>query len=103
VTTPARALYPPCHDAHAPPSHNPFLPQSSPSSNSGPAPSARGWDQTGSNGANLSFPVEFGIAAPAGSPNFDRDNWLVGLVNSAPYIASAFMCVVPLPHAAHPR
>ncbi|KAF8527257.1 hypothetical protein JB92DRAFT_2868261 [Gautieria morchelliformis] len=48
----------------------------------------QGWDQTGSNGANLSFPLEFGIGATTG-PNVDRDNWLVGLVNSAPYIASA--------------
>lgn len=52
----------------------------------------QGWDQTGSNGANLSFPDEFGIGAggrPAGpdNPNHDRDNWIVGLVNAAPYIA----------------
>lgn len=56
----------------------------------------QGWDQTGSNGANLSFPQDFGIGAgalPAGpnNPNHDRDNWLVGLVNAAPYIASAFL------------
>ena len=54
----------------------------------------RGWDQTGSNGANLSFPQEFGIGAgsqPPGTPNHERDNWLVGLVNAAPYIGSAFM------------
>jgi hypothetical protein len=59
----------------------------------------RGWDQTGSNGANLSFPVQFGIDA-ASAPNAkesDRDNWLVGLVNSAPYIASAFLCVTLCP------
>jgi hypothetical protein len=56
----------------------------------------RGWDQTGSNGANLSFPEEFGIGAgskPLGTPNHDRDNWLVGLVNAAPYIGSALMYV----------
>ena len=38
-------------------------------------------DQTGSNGANLSFPKEFGIGAGEESPdthNHDRDNWLVG-------------------------
>lgn len=52
----------------------------------------QGWDQTGSNGANLSFPKEFGIGNgdTPGAPNQDRDNWLVGLVNSAPYIGSAF-------------
>lgn len=54
----------------------------------------QGWDQTGSNGANLSFPQEFGIGAgeePPGTPNHDRDNWLVGLVNAGPYIGSAFL------------
>ena len=54
----------------------------------------QGWDQTGSNGANLSFPREFGIGAgskPPGTPNHDRDNWLVGLVNAGPYIGSAFI------------
>ncbi|KIJ23904.1 hypothetical protein M422DRAFT_275428 [Sphaerobolus stellatus SS14] len=50
----------------------------------------QGWDQTGSNGANLSFPIEFGIDPNEVGPNQDRNNWLVGLVNSAPYIASAF-------------
>jgi sugar porter (SP) family MFS transporter len=49
----------------------------------------QGWDQTGSNGANLSFPLEFGIGATRGQPNYKRDSWLVGVVNAAPYIASA--------------
>ncbi|KIW63879.1 hypothetical protein PV04_08849 [Phialophora macrospora] len=44
----------------------------------------QGWDQTGSNGANLTFPVEFGIASGS-----SRDNWLIGLVNAIPYISSA--------------
>ncbi|PWN42296.1 hypothetical protein IE81DRAFT_137327 [Ceraceosorus guamensis] len=43
----------------------------------------QGWDQTGSNGANLSFPAEFGIDGT------DRGEWIVGVVNSAPYLASA--------------
>ena len=57
----------------------------------------QGWDQTGSNGANLSFPVAFGISdgdtLPDGSPNPDQATnlWLVGLINAAPYIASAFL------------
>ena len=61
----------------------------------------QGWDQTGSNGANLSFPAEFGIGDgedPA-SPNYEYDQWIVGLVNAAPYIASAFLgcwCSDPL-------
>jgi Sugar (and other) transporter len=46
----------------------------------------QGWDQTGSNGANLSFPTVFGIGS-----NSTHDTLLVGLVNSAPHIASAFL------------
>lgn len=54
----------------------------------------QGWDQTGSNGANLSFPVEFGIAKTLGDgPEGERDSWLVGLVNSAPYAAAAIVGV----------
>jgi len=53
----------------------------------------QGWDQTGSNGANLSFPTEFGIAAPVGTPEGNRDEWIVGFVNAAPYIASALLGV----------
>ncbi|KAF3033508.1 hypothetical protein E8E12_004804 [Didymella heteroderae] len=53
----------------------------------------QGWDQTGSNGANLSFPVEFGIGEgdTEGSPNRWTHNLLVGLVNAGPYIGSAFI------------
>ncbi|KAF2108039.1 hypothetical protein BDV96DRAFT_505178 [Lophiotrema nucula] len=35
----------------------------------------QGWDNTGANGANLSFPQEFGIA---------DNTWLVGAINSGP-------------------
>ncbi|KAF7189691.1 putative polyol transporter 2, partial [Pseudocercospora fuligena] len=35
----------------------------------------QGWDNTGANGANLSFPEEFGIA---------DNEWLIGVINSAP-------------------
>jgi hypothetical protein len=44
----------------------------------------QGWDQTGSNGANLFFPEYYGIG------NADnRSRWIVGIVNAAPYIGSA--------------
>lgn len=52
----------------------------------------QGWDQTGSNGANLSFPIAFGIPdgeeLPDGSPNPDAEKnlWLVGVINAAPYL-----------------
>lgn len=42
-----------------------------------------GWDQTGSNGANLSFPAEFGI--DSGS---DRDSWIVGAVNAIIFLSA---------------
>ncbi|EIN06371.1 hypothetical protein PUNSTDRAFT_89926 [Punctularia strigosozonata HHB-11173 SS5] len=45
----------------------------------------QGWDQTGSNGANLSFPQEFGIAGKG------KDEWIVGVINAAPYISSALL------------
>ncbi|KAF2719860.1 general substrate transporter [Polychaeton citri CBS 116435] len=53
----------------------------------------QGWDQTGSNGANLSFPQEFGIGNGENpdSPNQQRDSWLVGVVNAGPYLGSAFI------------
>ncbi|KAK4943644.1 hypothetical protein LTR10_016741 [Elasticomyces elasticus] len=59
----------------------------------------QGWDQTGSNGANLSFPDALGIpvsdplANGAPNPNAARNQWLQGLINAGPYIASAFLWV----------
>ena len=52
----------------------------------------RGWDQTGSNGANLSFPTDFGIPIDSSIEESRRkhNEWLVGLINAGPYIASAF-------------
>ncbi|KAL0568184.1 hypothetical protein V5O48_013806 [Marasmius crinis-equi] len=56
------------------------------------AAAVQGWDQTGSNAANLSFPKEFGIDPGDSDPNTaERNQWIVGVVNSAPYIASAFI------------
>ncbi|EFW20463.1 hypothetical protein D8B26_003161 [Coccidioides posadasii str. Silveira] len=51
----------------------------------------QGWDQTGSNGANLSFPEAFNISDREGTPNAHIHQWLVGLVNAGPYIGSAFL------------
>ncbi|KAF2224451.1 hypothetical protein BDZ85DRAFT_281039 [Elsinoe ampelina] len=66
------------------------------------AAAIQGWDQTGSNGANLSFPLEFGIddvdpgpGAPPTPCSLEgtcyRNSWLVGFVNACPYIA-IFLC-----------
>ena len=57
----------------------------------------QGWDQTGSNGANLSWPVDFGVpdtppkSGAVAGVNYDLNSWIVGVVNSGPYIGSAFM------------
>lgn len=58
------------------------------------AAAIQGWDQTGSNGANLSFPEAFGI--PDTGPKCEAagtceaNSWLIGFINSCPYIAIAF-------------
>jgi hypothetical protein len=44
----------------------------------------QGWDQTGTNGANIFFPKIYGIG-----DSTPRDDILVGLVNAGPYIGSA--------------
>ena len=50
----------------------------------------QGWDQTGSNGANLSWPTDFGVPNE-GPEATDYNTWIVGIVNSGPYIGSAAM------------
>ncbi|KAL9711736.1 hypothetical protein Ac2012v2_004808 [Leucoagaricus gongylophorus] len=54
------------------------------------AAAVQGWDQTGSNGANLSFPDEFNIRLD--DPVFGSKNqWIVGVINAGPYIACALI------------
>lgn len=45
----------------------------------------QGWDQTGSNGANLSFPEEFNIAHGA------KNEWIVGLINSIIFLTAGLI------------
>lgn len=51
----------------------------------------QGWDQTGSNGANLSFPQAFGIAdtgaACRAAGTCEENSWIIGAINGAPYMA----------------
>ena len=42
----------------------------------------RGWDQTGSNGANLSFPEALGLSTAPGHPNAKTNEWIIGAINS---------------------
>ncbi|OQE31202.1 hypothetical protein PENSTE_c001G07805 [Penicillium steckii] len=55
----------------------------------------QGWDQTGANGANLSFPEEFGLTGKG------HDEWIVGLVNSIIFLTAGLVgafVVDPLNH-----
>lgn len=55
----------------------------------------QGWDQTGANGANLSFPQEFGIDKGA------KNEWIVGLINSIIFLTAGLIgafIVDPLNH-----
>lgn len=45
----------------------------------------QGWDQTGSNGANLSFPQEFGIDGKG------KDEWIVGIINAIIFLTAGLM------------
>jgi hypothetical protein len=45
----------------------------------------QGWDQTGANGANLSFPEEFNIAGQG------KDEWIVGSVNAIIFLTAGLM------------
>ena len=45
----------------------------------------QGWDQTGSNGANLSFPEALGI------DGVGRDEWLVGLINAIIFLTAGLI------------
>ncbi|KZP01249.1 sugar transporter [Calocera viscosa TUFC12733] len=50
----------------------------------------QGWDQEGSNGANLSFPIALGINDNDPDPAVAATNqWLVGLINAGPYIGAS--------------
>lgn len=69
------------------------------------ASAVQGWDVTGSNGANLSFPDAFGIAdtgaACEAAGNCSNNSWLIGLINAMPFITlSLFACWLsdPLNH-----
>lgn len=54
----------------------------------------QGWDQTGSNGANLQFHEEFGIDGTG------RDEWIVGVVNAVIFL-TAGLVYVPCPDTSY--
>lgn len=60
------------------------------------AAAIQGWDQTGSNGANLTFGQALGI--PDSGPQCEqagtceKNAWIIGFINACPYIAIAVFC-----------
>ncbi|KAF5335655.1 hypothetical protein D9611_009677 [Ephemerocybe angulata] len=55
------------------------------------AAAVQGWDQTGSNGANLSFPQALGLSTALDNPDHERNEWIIGLINAGPYIATSML------------
>lgn len=47
----------------------------------------QGWDQTGSNGANLSFPEEFGLTKMEGY----KGEWIQGLINAIIFLTAGLV------------
>jgi hypothetical protein len=50
----------------------------------------QGWDQTGSNGANLSFPIEFGLENKDGVAS-PHNAWIIGLINAIIFLTAGLM------------
>ena len=50
----------------------------------------QGWDQTGSNGANLSFPLEFGLENEKGQSS-PLDAWIIGIINAIIFLTAGLM------------
>jgi hypothetical protein len=50
----------------------------------------QGWDQTGSNGANLSFPKEFGLMAADGTTT-SHNEWIIGIINAIIFLTAGLI------------
>ncbi|GAA5832674.1 hypothetical protein JCM11251_001408 [Rhodosporidiobolus azoricus] len=55
------------------------------------AAAVQGMDESVTNGANLFWPVQFGLDTSRGHPNAQNNQWLMGLVNGAPYLCCAVL------------
>ncbi|GAA5833127.1 hypothetical protein JCM3766R1_001406 [Sporobolomyces carnicolor] len=51
----------------------------------------QGMDESVTNGANLFWAPQFGLITSAGAPDASRNQWLLGLVNGAPYLCCAVL------------
>ncbi|CEQ41259.1 SPOSA6832_02955, partial [Sporobolomyces salmonicolor] len=55
------------------------------------AAAVQGMDESVTNGANLFWPVQFGLDTAVGTPDAEKHQWLLGLVNGAPYLCCAVL------------
>ncbi|GAA5845330.1 hypothetical protein JCM9279_004844 [Rhodotorula babjevae] len=55
------------------------------------AAAVQGMDESVTNGANLFWAPQFGLDTSEGAPNASRNEWYLGLVNGAPYLACAVL------------
>lgn len=51
------------------------------------AAATQGMDEAVTNGGNLFWAPQFGLVTTPGSPNAGQNQWLLGLVAGAPYLA----------------
>ncbi|KAH0555842.1 hypothetical protein GP486_006212 [Trichoglossum hirsutum] len=51
----------------------------------------QGWNQTGSNGANLNWPTAFGLADRKGQLNDTKATWIFAAVNAVTYFAASLV------------
>ncbi|KAK5130898.1 hypothetical protein LTR08_001561 [Meristemomyces frigidus] len=54
----------------------------------------QGWNQTGTNGANLNWPEQMGLTELTDLKGVDktgRDTWIFGIVNAAPYLSASLV------------
>ncbi|KPV73265.1 uncharacterized protein RHOBADRAFT_65418 [Rhodotorula graminis WP1] len=55
------------------------------------AAAVQGMDESVTNGANLFWAPQFGLNTAEGAPNASTNEWYLGLVNGAPYLACAVL------------
>ncbi|GAA5872632.1 hypothetical protein JCM1840_004859 [Sporobolomyces johnsonii] len=55
------------------------------------AAAVQGMDESVTNGANLFWAPQFGLHTGAGAPDSGKNEWLLGLVNGAPYLCCAVL------------
>ncbi|GAA5983984.1 hypothetical protein JCM11641_001416 [Rhodosporidiobolus odoratus] len=55
------------------------------------AAAVQGMDESVTNGANLFWPTQFGLHTGEGVPNSDSNEWIIGVVNGAPYLCCAIL------------